>query len=467
MTPAMASILIIDDDKQFCGMLAEQVARTGHGASVAHTIAEGTEKVQQKAYDVVFLDVNLPDGSGLDSVARFQEGLVPPEIIIVTGFGDATGAELAMKSGVWDYIGKQSTLDSVKLSLSRAMQYRQGKQASVKRIALKSEIIGEAPALRSCLDLVAQATSTNASVLITGDTGTGKELFARTIHQNSARAERQFVVVDCTALPGTLIESMLLGHERGVFTGADKAHRGLVRDADGGTLFLDEVGELPAEAQKTFLRVLQEKRFRPLGASQEVSSDFRLVTATNRDLEAMVEAGQFRSDLLYRLRSLSIHLPPVRDRRRDIPLLAAHMVAHQCRLHVIDAKGIAADFKEALQAYDWPGNVRELASAIESAVVQALTEPVLYAMHLPTHIRVGVARAGFDVKAPASEQEMPSSAPGEALASFKGARERFEKHYLEELVANSEGSVDDARAASGLSRAHLYTLLNKHGLTLR
>lgn len=461
----MAEILIIDDDRQFCDMLAEQVQRIGHGVSLAHTLQEGIQKVQLAAYDVVFLDVNLPDGSGLKELSRFQEGVPAPEIIIITGFGDANGAELAMKSGAWDYINKLSSMESVKLSLGRALQYREGKKATATRVALDAAgIVGNSPNLKVCLDVVAQAAGSTASVLITGETGTGKELFARAIHNNSSRADGRFVVVDCTVLPKTLIESVLLGHEKGSFTGAEQAHDGLVMQADGGTLFLDEVGELPLEAQRTFLRVLQERSFRPLGAKAEVASDFRLLAATSRDLERMATAGEFRRDLLFRLRSLTVSLPPLRERKDDVPALSAHIVAEQCKLCGVETKGFASDFHEALCAYDWPGNVRELVSAIESSVVRAGGEPALYATHLPTHIRVRMARADY----PAEPEPAPRSDDALAgpLSPFKEMHEDFEKRYLEKLVESAGSDIEAACEISGLSRGHIYALLRKHGLAM-
>jgi two-component system, NtrC family, response regulator len=462
----MAEILIIDDDEQFCDMLAQQVRRDGHGVSLAHTVQAGIQKAQLDAYDVVFLDVNLPDGSGLEELPKFQEGLLPAEVIIITGFGDADSAELAIKSGVWEYINKRSSMESVRLSLTRALQYREGKQATATRVALDARgIVGNSPNFKACLDVVAQAAGSNASVLITGETGTGKELLARAIHANSPRAEGQFVVVDCTVLPKTLIESVLLGHEKGVFTGADKAHDGLVKQAGGGTLFLDEVGELPLEAQKAFLRVLQERSFRPLGATREVESDFRLVAATHRDLDCMAEAGEFRRDFLFRLRSLTIHLPSLRERRDDLQALAVHLVDEQCKLHGVQLKGIASDFHGALCAYDWPGNVRELVNAIESAVASAGGEPALYMRHLPTHIRVHMARADYPAEPePATRSDDALAGP---LSPLKKMREDFEKRYLQELVARTGSDIEAACKISGLSRGHIYVILRKHGLTMR
>ena len=306
-----ARVLVIDDDKHFGHMLAQRVQSMGHTAVVAYTLEEGLERAGASSCDVILLDVNLPDGSGLEAIPKLQQGDVPPEIIIITGFGEPDGAELAMRSGVWDYIDKGTSLESAKLSLTRAIQYRAERQAARRPVLLKTEgVIGESRCFKACMELVAQAADSNTNVLLAGATGTGKEVLARTIHWNSARANGSFVVVDCAALPETLIESVLFGHEKGAFTGADLGRDGLVKEADGGTLFLDEVGELPRSMQKTFLRVLQERRCRAVGAEKETSSDFRLVAATNRDLAEMASDGHFREDLLFRLRGLTIELPP-------------------------------------------------------------------------------------------------------------------------------------------------------------
>jgi len=335
------------------------------------------------------------------------------------------------------------------------------------------ELVGHSHNFRVCLDTAAQAAGSNASVLVTGETGTGKELFAKAIHENSTRASGPFVVVDCTALPAHLIGSLLFGHEKGAFTGADQRTTGLIKQADGGTLFLDEVGDMPMDIQSSLLRVLQERRFRPIGAGNEVSSDFRVVAATNRDLDQRAEEGAFRKDLLFRLRSLTIALPPMRDRMDDIDPLARHFVARECALRGGQVKGIAEDFTEALHSHDWPGNVRELANAVTAAVARAGDDPVLFAAHLPPHIRVPLARAAAEnhltPTGPCSGGDGGSSMPGmaDSFATLREMREQFEKAYLEELVHRADGDVETACRLAGLSRPHVYTLLKKHALTLR
>jgi two-component system, NtrC family, response regulator len=282
----MADVLIVDDDKSLAEMLVGQIVAAGHKAEAANTLAEGSNKIKKNAFDVVLLDVQLPDGNGLEYLPQFKDARSKPEVIIITGQGEADGAEKAILSGAWSYIEKPYVFRELSLHLSRALQYRQEKKKVVEvPVALKRErIIGSSKSLSKCLDQVARAACCDVSVLITGATGTGKELFAKAIHENSARSGKHFVVVDCAALPETLIESILFGHVKGAFTSAEKQQDGLVRHAHGGTLFLDEVGELSIGIQKTFLRLLQEHEYRPVGSSKHEYSDFRLVAATNRDL---------------------------------------------------------------------------------------------------------------------------------------------------------------------------------------
>ncbi|MDD5167173.1 MAG: sigma-54 dependent transcriptional regulator, partial [Syntrophales bacterium] len=284
----MANILIIDDDQMLCNAMSMKFKMMEHRVSCALTLEDGVREANRNSFDVVYLDVRLPDGNGLDALSIIRKMDDPPEVIIMTGSGDPDGAELAIKNGAWDYIEKPSSINNMILPLVRALQYRDVKLATKPSMKLNRDgIIGNSIPMRACLDQVAEASGSNANVLLSGETGTGKELFAWAIHNNSSRSQRNFVVVDCAALSETLVESMLFGHEKGAYTGADKTKEGLIKQADGGTLFLDEVGELPFSIQKSLLRVLQEHRFRPLGSNHEIGSDFRLVAATNRNLDEM------------------------------------------------------------------------------------------------------------------------------------------------------------------------------------
>lgn len=473
----MSTVLVIDDDPQVGQTMRRIMARMGLSSLSAATLAEGKSILREQDVDVVFLDVRLPDGNGLDALPEIIGSPSAPEVIILTGQGDPDGAELAIQGGVWDYLVKPTSIKNTMLSLERALKFRQEKKSCRgSPVALNLEgVVGMGPGMRACFDLVAQAARSDAGTLITGETGTGKELLARTIHANSARSTQGFVVVDCASLTESLVESALFGHKKGAFTGADRDSLGLIRLAHGGTLFLDEVGELPLTIQKSFLRVLQEKRFRPLGDVREASSDFRLIAATNRDLAAMVEQGGFRADLLFRLKTIHIAVPPLRDRSEDIKPLAMYHVNRLCDRYGLPTKGFDPEFFEFLRAYSWPGNVRELFNVLEVALVSAGESKVLYAMHLPNEVRIAVTRASLHRNGgPGQAAEAATSSPPPAAQSANSARMTLREHklamerrYLEELAAEASGDVDSMLAVSGLSKSHLYALLKKHGITLK
>ena len=464
----MANILVIDDDSMICNTISNVVERMGHSVTCASTLKDGIETAYSGSFDIVFLDVRLPDGNGLDMLPRIQKTPSSPEVIIITGFGDPDGAELAIKSGVWDYIEKPSSIKKITLPLVRALQYREEKAAGKPLMALKREgIVGNSPQMMACLDLLVQAANSDANVLISGETGTGKELFAWAIHSNSSRANKRFVVVDCAALPETLVQSVLFGHEKGAFTGADKSQDGLIKQAHGGTLFLDEVGELPLSIQKAFLRVLQERRFRPVGGDREVESDFRLVAATNQDIEAMVQQGQFREDLLFRLRSLLIKLPSLREHTEDIKELSMHHMAKLCERYGIGTKGFSSDFLNVLTSYDWPGNVRELISALERAIAATRHGSTLFPWHLPTHIRAKVIRSMVDKKAVGKGTQRESADYTVEFSKLRDFRKSAEQNYLQDLIAFTGGNIKQACKISGLSRSRLYSLLKKYHLSNR
>ena len=463
----MAHILIIDDDRLICETISNLVKRLGHQASCAFNLQDGLAAAFSGSFDLVFLDVRLPDGDGLEALPRIQAASSLPEVIIMTGYGDPNGAELAIRHGAWDYIQKPATLDTLTLQLMRALQYREEKKGGQERVALKREgILGHSPKMQACLDLVAQVASSEATVLITGETGTGKELFALAIHKNSRRADKNFVVVDCAALPETLVESILFGHEKGAYTGADRAREGLVLQADGGTLFLDEVGELPLSVQRSFLRVLQERQFRPVGGKTEVKSDFRLIAASNRNLDEMVRQNQFREDLLFRLRAFTIDLPPLRERKEDLRDLVSYYTAELCQRFGIEPKEFSPEFLDLLSAYPWSGNVRELINALERSLISARYERVLFPQHLPTHIRVQLVRSSLEDK---GLEESPASPSPQSFPPIHEIRTRVleeaERKYLHDLLSFTRGNIPEACRISGLSRSRFYLLLKKHKIS--
>lgn len=473
----MANILIIDDDEFIRDILAENTLELGHLPVRASTLAAGVDIARTQPIDLVFLDVHLPDGNGLRSLSAIRQAPSNPEVIIITGQGEAEGAKMAINSGAWDYLPKPIAQQDIVLQIKRAIEYRD-KAAGVQTVALKREaIIGSSAVLDKILDQVAQCAASDANVLITGETGTGKELFARTIHSNSSYGDGQLVVVDCAALPEQLVESILFGHEKGAYTGADQAKTGLIQQAHGGTLFLDEVGEMPLTTQKAFLRVLQEHRFRPVGSTQEQSSRFRLIAATNQDLDQLVHAGKFRQDLLFRLKTFAIHLPPLRVRPDDVRELTMHYIHRLCEHHGMEHKGIIPELFEILEKYHWPGNTRELINTLETAVLADPGNPVLYAVHLPEELRVHYAQSQVHHQngppsAHSNNKEKALNVPYALLEELPDYRSfhiytqaACEKQYFRNLLSVTQKNIQKACARSGLSRARLYALLKKHGLT--
>jgi len=480
----VAQILIIDDDFEVCETMESLITRLTHSCDSAHTLDEGLKMVRNNQYDVVFLDVRLPDGNSLDILPQIMELSQPPEVIILTGKGDPDGAELAIEGGAWDYLLKPSSVREISLTLGRALKYHEEKVGKSQNEGLdRTNVVGGSPPIKASLELMAQAARSDSNVLITGQTGTGKELFAATIHTNSKRKSGQFVVVDCAGLTETLVESTLFGHRKGAFTGAQSDRIGLVKLADGGTLFLDEVGEMPLSIQKAFLRVLQERTFRPVGDTREQTSDFRLIAATNRDLDEMVEQGTFRSDLLFRIKTMRILLPPLSHRGGDIRALAQYRIEQLCEQYGMTKKAFGSDFFATLESYSWPGNVRELFNILERAVVASGNEKTLYSFHLPRTLRIQVAKSqiekmtvsekpddgyvleetpkvrkiGQEIFEDIFEQDLPT------LREFKGIAEKV---YLGELIRQCNGELPKILEASKLSRSHFYSLLKKYGLSL-
>ena len=467
MVNDMSRILVIDDDPKICKLLVRIIEGMPHDVVYEQSLKGGLLRAKSDSFDVILLDLTLPDGNGLSILSELTATPSHPEVIIVTGTGDQRGAEVAFTNGAWDFVPKPFLPEAIALPVTRALQYREQKLIGLRpKVLWREGIIGTSPELKHCLELVAQAAATDANVLITGETGTGKELFARAIHENGRKAGGNFVVVDCTALPATLVESTLFGHEKGAFTGADKPAEGLVRQAHGGTLFLDEIGELPLTIQKAFLRVLQERRFRPVGGHQEVTSDFHLVAATNRNLDTMAEQELFRNDLLYRLRSLTIHLPPLRERREDIRDLTVHHITRSCEKYGIETKGFAPEFFEVLREYHWPGNVRELGNTLERALAAAEESPILYPKHLPTQLRLHRFQDSTVEDQGAVNQADHNLENLDQLPILKDYRDAVwsgaEESYLTELMKRTQGKIKEACTAAGLSESRLHALLKKY-----
>lgn len=479
----MFRILIIDDDPNISNIISQLAEDSGYEPSTASNLTDGLMILQSKSFDLVFLDVRLPDGSGLHALPRIRSSKGQPDVIIITGAGDPDGAELAIQNGAWDYIEKGSSLKQITFSMERALKFRERNKEWSERVIKRKSLIGDSPALHSVLENLSVAATGDASVLITGETGTGKEVVARTVHENSNRAEGPFVVLDCASIPENLVEGELFGHIKGSFTGATTSQKGVIEQADGGTLFLDEVGELPLPTQSAFLRVLQEKRYRPIGSTSEKTSNFRLVAATNRNLEKMCEEGTFRTDLYYRLKSCSMEIPPLRNRLEDVPALAEFHTERLCAKYSTSTKTLSKELIATLMHYEWPGNVRELVQTLERTIMRAKGEPTLYPEHLPIDIRAraaGKMLRSAEEKTPFIEKDDSSilePVPAEALSSllsgefpsFKVFRTtciaQIEKVYLENLIRQANGSIKEACKLSGLSRTRLYVLMKEHNIS--
>jgi DNA-binding NtrC family response regulator len=379
----MERLLVVDDDPGFRALLETILRGEGYAVASASTCSEAKKQGERQAFHLVLTDLRLPDGSGLDVLRWWKDRMPETPVVVITAFGSVESAVEAMKLGAVDYLGKPlSSPDEARILVRRTLdQARDAREATVyredeeKRFSC-GELIASDPRMAQVLEMSRKVSSTNATVLILGESGTGKEILARCIHRNSQRAQRVFVAVNCAALAPTLIESELFGHERGSFTGAAAQHIGRFERAHGGTLFLDEIGELDANLQAKLLRVLQEQSFERVGSSMTQHVDVRVLVTTNRDLYAEVKAGQFRPDLYFRLAVVPIHVPPLRQRREDIPQLVDYFLARAARRLEQPVPPVHASALELLVSHPWPGNVRELENIITRASVLCGQDPV-------------------------------------------------------------------------------------------
>jgi DNA-binding NtrC family response regulator len=395
-------LLVVDDEQSLREFLTILLEQEGYEVTTADTVASGIEAVLKGTYDLVMCDLKLPDGSGLEVLAKARSQQVASPFIIITAHTTPQHALEALRAGAAEYLSKPFNVEDLKLILEKLLG------AGVTEVESQDvpNFIGSSPAIRRILDMVPRLAATPSTVFITGESGTGKELLAQAIHAFSASANGPFLSVNCGALPEGLLESELFGHVRGSFTGAVKDHKGMFVDAEGGTLLLDEVGELTPLMQVKLLRVLQERRVRAVGSSHEVEVNVRVLAATNRNLERAVKDNEFREDLYYRLNVLHIHLPPLRQRTEDLSELARHFVERTCETFGTPAKRLTPDALRVLQAYSWPGNVRELENVIERTVALEPTE-MISSGSLPEHLRgtpeepaiehMGLPEEGLDI----------------------------------------------------------------------
>ena len=451
--------VLVVDDKENMRRLVARILEDAFVVEEAEDGARALALVASRPYDVVVSDIRMPGADGFELLAAVKARDPATEVVLMTGYATVPDAVRAMRLGAFDYLEKPFDPDAALATVARAGERKRLADAARQAAPAGEEeafhgLVGRSAAMRAAYRLLEQAAAVDATVLVTGETGTGKELAARAIHALSARRERRFVPVNCGALPGELVESELFGHARGAFTGAAAAKPGLFDEAEGGTIFLDEVGELPLAAQVKLNRVLQEKEIRRVGETQATPVDVRVVAATHRDLRDEARAGRFREDLFYRLNVFTVALPPLRERPEDVPLLAGHLLEKHARALRRPLRGFSPEALALLAAHRWPGNVRELENVVERAVAVAGGE------------RVEPGDLPPELAAPAA----PPPAPAAALAALPyrdavaGARERVTREYLVALMTEFGGNVTRAAERAGLERESLHRLLRKHGL---
>jgi DNA-binding NtrC family response regulator len=455
----MKRILIVDDDRASCELLREIFAEQGWSAETAQTPERAYELAQSERFDLVVSDVNLEAGeSGLDLLRKLRDRC---PVILVTGFGTLESAVEAAREGAWDFISKPFKVEEVTAMARRAMENESGADSveTDEQVAFTARyegagITGRSPAMIELYKEIARVAPSRSTVLITGESGTGKELVARAIHKHSPRASHNFVAVNCGALTETLLEAELFGHVRGAFTGATSDRKGLWEEAEDGTLFLDEVGDTSPAMQVKLLRALQEGEIRRVGETRTVRVNARVIAATNRDLEREVKAGTFREDLFYRLSVVTLYVPPLRERRSDVPLLAERFLRTASanigrRLH------FSAETLDLLIAYDWPGNVRELENAIERAALHARGTEVA-AEDLPTKMQT------VEMRARASQSRSPLTAIYADLISLDELERRYLIHVLEAVGGNRTRAAEILH----IDRRTLYRMAERFGIKL-
>jgi two-component system response regulator AtoC len=452
-----ARVLVVDDKENIRKLLARILEET---CDVV-TAADGNRAIALLAaqpFDAIVTDLRMPGADGFEVLRAAKARAPDTEVVMMTAYATVPDAVEAMKQGAFDYLAKPFDPDDAALVVARALERRRLRApadvspAGAAPFAFHN-LVGRSPPMLEAYRLLEQAAGLDITVLLAGETGTGKELAARAVHFHGARRERRFVPVNCGALPAELVESELFGHARGAFTGAVGAKPGLFEEAEGGTLFLDEIGELPLPVQVKLNRALQEKEIRRVGETQPVAVNVRIIAATHRDLKAEVQAGRFREDLFYRLNVFPVRLPPLRERREDVPLLAVHFLGKHANALRRELTGFDPEALRALAGYPWPGNVRELENAVERAVAIA-AGPLVTVRDLPADVTGGPVGA----------------IPGELLAAMPyrdavdQARDRVSRDYLAALLREFEGNVTRAAERAGVERESLHRLLKRYGV---
>jgi two-component system, NtrC family, response regulator HydG len=449
-------VLVIDDEPLHAEAVAESLERVGHSCVVADSGAAGARNLEQEDFDIVLTDLRMEDLDGLAILRKAKQDLPDVEVIVITGHGDIRSAVEAMNEGAADYLTKPLDMNELRTRVAQLAQRvelaranRELKRQLDEKFGFEG-VIGNSPKMHEVLGKLKSQAPTSATVLIQGETGTGKELVAKAIHTNSPRRNKPFVAMNCTALNENLLEDELFGHEPGAFTGADRLRKGRFEHANGGTLFLDEVGDMPPRLQAKLLRVLENQEVTRIGSNEPIKVNVRLLSATNHDLEAAVPSGAFRQDLYFRLKVCTIRLPPLRERREDIPLLTAHFVKEFNQRHDKQVTGIAEPVRRAMAVHDWPGNVRELRNLIESMIVQA-SDGLLDVNDL----QEGDSLRGL--LAPGNHVKRPDNLVGRPLTEV----ERF---FVERSLELTDGNREEAARLLGIGERTLYRKMKKWGM---
>jgi len=453
MTPEAVEVLLVDDDESFRRVQEYQLSQAGYQVTACGDGLSALESFESHLHDVVVTDVRMPGLDGLELLARIKAVSPETPVVVVTGHGTIETAVEAMKQGAFDFLTKPFPRDHLRLTLQRAlemarlrMENRELRRAVEGRFSFQN-LIGSSPAMKRLYEVLELAAPSNSTVLVSGETGTGKELVARALHYNSARREGPFATLNCGAIPESLMESELFGHRKGAFTGAQAERKGKFESADGGTLFLDEVGEIPLTLQPKILRVLQSGEVDRIGADRPVKVDVRIVAATNRDLEVMVAERAFRQDLYYRLAVVPVRVPPLRERREDIPLLAQHFLDRMAERTERPSLRLPPEVFGLFDRYSWPGNVRELENLIERLVVMS-REDILDISMLPEAIMAGEVRGGHAFVLPQEGVDL----------------EQMERDLIVQALERNDGNRTHAARDLSLTRNALLYRMQKHGL---
>ncbi len=455
------AILIVDDEDIVRRSCLRILLPEGYALEIAKNGSEALKKIQNEPFDLVLADLVMPDITGIDLLKKIKEDWPETEVIIITGYGTVKTAVDSLKYGAYDFIEKPFTPEVLLNSVGRCLEK---KKLEVENIRLRQEInalysldniIGASKEMQKVFKLIATVASTGSTVLITGESGTGKELVARAIHYNSARKEQPFMVVDCGTIPENLMESELFGHTKGSFTGAIATEKGVLEAANGGTVFLDEISNLPLLMQVKLLRVLQEKEFRPVGSKKTVKIDIRFIAATNKDLLDMVKRGEFREDFFYRLNVFPINIPPLKNRKEDIPALAYHFLHKYSKEIGRDVPHISAEAMRQLIANDWPGNVRELENLIHRAVIVCDSR-----MLKPEHIMIPLNQEE-EIEIPMTLEELKLKKKDLRIKSI----EDIEKSFLIAALKRNNWNITRAAAEVGMQRTNFHALLKKYNIS--